>query len=394
MINVYSEIETLKKVLVHKPGNELRYVTPDRLEELLFAGLIDVDEAQIEHDGFVKILKDNGVEVVYLEELAAEAYDGCTDEEKSAFIDQFLDESNVADEYREICKKFILEVDNSIELMQLLMAGITKYDVKLDDAPTFIIDGMPNLYFTRDPFASVGNGITLHNMKYKTRKRETIFAQLIFSKHQDYKDTPKYYYRDDEYTLEGGDVFPYSNEDLVIGVSERTTMDAVKLVAKRIFENEECQYKRVWAINVPKNPHLMHLDTWLTKVDYSKFLYSPNLMGELKMWEIVEENGEIVAKEFNASIEEFLEKITGEKPTMIPVAGNHKQYEVDIETNFDATNFITIAPGVVVGYHRNKETVKALEEAGVKVLTFKGNELSIGMGSARCMTMPLYRQED
>lgn len=418
-INVYSEIGKLKKVLVHRPGDELKYVTPQRMDELLMSAVIEPQEAQREHDLFTKILRDNGVEVVELANLVAEMYDFLSQSEKEEFLSQWLKEASWGKKTsidplqieKSLNKKvydYIKSIKPTRKMVDKLMAGVLLSEIgekpillnpntKDEKIIDLVVDPMPNLYFTRDPFASVGNGITLHNMKYPTRKRETIFAQWIFSKHPEYKEIPKFISnRSGNETIEGGDVFIYSKDVLAIGVSERTNMEAILRIASNIQKDENCKFKKIVAINVPPMKNLMHLDTWLTMLDKDLFLYSGNIKSSLKVWEIdlTKPVTSESAKLSTAKLGDVLSKIVGEKVRMIPICGNDAcQIDIDIETHFDGTNYLAIAPGVVVGYDRNRKTQKALEDAGVKVLSFEGNQLSLGMGSARCMSMPLVREE-
>lgn len=288
-INVYSEIGTLKKVLVHTPGQEIDYLTPQRLDELLFSAILDPIRAREEHQKFIEILKSEGVEVVQLSELTAEAYNAASAEAKEAFINKWLDESipALSDANRKVVYNYLKGMEkDTVKMIRKMMAGILAREVNVESSVELIVDPMPNLYFTRDPFASVGNGITLHHMFRPTRRRETIFADLIFSQHPDYKTTPKYYDRSMNYSIEGGDVFIYNEKTLVVGVSERTEKDAIQTLAESIKNNSEVKFETIYAINVPKMSNLMHLDTWLTMLDYDKFLYSPNMMGVLKIWKI------------------------------------------------------------------------------------------------------------
>lgn len=395
-INVYSEIGTLKKVLVHTPGQEIDYLTPQRLDELLFSAILDPIRAREEHQKFIEILKSEGVEVVQLSELTAEAYNAASAEAKEAFINKWLDESipALSDPNRKVVYNYLKGMEkDTVKMIRKMMAGILAREVNVESSVELIVDPMPNLYFTRDPFASVGNGITLHHMFRPTRRRETIFADLIFSQHPDYKTTPKYYDRSMNYSIEGGDVFIYNEKTLVVGVSERTEKDAIQTLAESIKNNSEVKFETIYAINVPKMSNLMHLDTWLTMLDYDKFLYSPNMMGVLKIWKIDLKASKIEWHEINEPLTNFLSSVIGKEATLVPVAGEGAtQIDIDVETNFDATNYLVIKPGVVVGYDRNRKTNEALTKAGIKVHSWNGDQLSLGMGSARCMSMPLYRE--
>lgn len=402
-INVYSEIGVLKKVLIHRPGRELSYLTPKRLDELLFSAILEVETAQKEHDAFTNLLKSNGVECVELADIVAETYDSVDKQTQNAFVEKWLDESEpkLTNQLRQSVKEYILSFKPTRKMIDLMMAGITAKELVDAGKPVdknaneLVVDPMPNLYFTRDPYASIGNGASIHTMKYKTRQRETIFADFVFTNHKDYKNTPIYFSRNQgkDLTIEGGDVFIYNEQTLVVGVSERTTLETIETIAKNIKANNSTSFEKIVAINVPPMPNLMHLDTWLTMLDTDKFLYSPNMLSVLKVWYIDLTKDSIKAVEQNKDIKTVLREIIGKEPIMIPVAGDGaSQMDVDIETHFDATNYLVIAPGVVVGYDRNKKTEAALKKAGIKVLSFTGNQLSLGMGSARCMSMPMYRE--
>ncbi|MBR3348284.1 MAG: arginine deiminase [Mycoplasmataceae bacterium] len=396
-INVYSEIGELEEVLVHTPGDEIRHVAPSRLEELLFSAELEPDTAIKEHKSFVKILKEHGVKVVQLVDLCSATYDAVSEDIQEEFIEDWLNqaEPKLNIEHRELVKKYLKSSKNTKEMIKKMISGIRAKELNIKQKESLIVDPMPNLYFTRDPFASIGNGISLNSMKYKTRKREVLFSRFIFTHNKKYKNVPRYFDEDStELTIEGGDIFIYNEETLVIGNSERTNHKAIISIAKNIKNNKECKFKKIIVINVPPMPNLMHLDTWITMLDYDKFLYSPNMMTVLKFWEIDLQKEEIELVEKNENLEKILHSIIGKKPILIPVGGKDAdQLDIDIETHFDATNYLAIKPGVVIGYDRNKKTQKALKEAGIKVLPFEGDQLSLGMGSARCMSMPLIRKD-
>lgn len=359
---------------------------------------MEPDSAIAEHKRFVQLLKDNGIKVIQLDELFAKTFDLVSESVKQSFIERWLDECEpkLDATLRAKVKEYILELKakSSKKMVRVMMAGIDKKELGIELDRDLVVDPMPNLYFTRDPFASVGNGISLHHMKYVTRQRETIFSEFIFDNNLDYNTVPRWFDRKDEGRIEGGDVFIYSADTLVVGVSERTNKEAINVMARKIAADKEVKFKRIYAINVPPMPNLMHLDTWLTMLDKNKFLYSPNMLSVLKVWRIDLNDPDFVWHEIEGSLEEILEQIIGMKPILIPIAGKGaSQLDIDIETHFDGTNYLTIAPSVVVGYSRNEKTEKALKAAKVKVLSFEGNQLSLGMGSARCMSMPLIRED-
>ncbi|AZG68587.1 arginine deiminase [Mycoplasma struthionis] len=397
-IHVYSEIGELESVLVHEPGREIDYITPARLDELLFSAILESHDARKEHQGFVAELKKQGVNVVELTDLVTETYELASPEAKAKLMEEFLEDSDpvLSEVERKAVKDFLLSRKSTREMVEFMMAGLTKYDLGIESERELVVDPMPNLYFTRDPFASVGNGVTIHYMRYKVRQRETLFSRFIFSNHPKLTSTPWYYDPSLKLSIEGGDVFVYNNDTLVVGVSERTDLETITLLAKNIKANKECEFKRIVGINVPKWTNLMHLDTWLTMLDKDKFLYSPIANDVFEFWDYDLVNGgdEPQPVKSGLPLEGLLASIINKKPVLIPIAGEGASLiDIERETHFDGTNYLAIKPGVVIGYSRNEKTNAALEKAGIKVLPFHGNQLSLGMGNARCMSMPLARKD-
>ena len=226
-INVYSEIGNLKKVLLHRPRKELENLMPEYLDRLLFDDIPYLNIAQEEHDAFAQIFRDKGVEVVYLEDLAAESL--INDEVKSKFIDEYIEEAGIK-ENREtgILKEYFLSFSDNKAMVLKMMEGIRKSEIKeykgpglaefLSDQYPFIIDPMPNLYFTRDPFASIGNRVSIHKMLTVTRNRETLFGKYIFNYNPLYKGTKLFYDRTEDYSLEGGDILVLNKETIAVGI--------------------------------------------------------------------------------------------------------------------------------------------------------------------------------
>ena len=233
-ICVRSEIKPLKKVLLHRPGRELLHLTPDRLPELLFDDIPFLKVAQQEHDAFAQILRSNGAEVVYLEDLMAEVLK-LHPEQTKPFLYQWLSEGNIKTRrWQDKLYEYLIGNFEGKALVEKTMEGITLKEMggasaySLQDliapADDLIVDPMPNLYFTRDPFASVGTGVFLHKMRFPTRCRETIYADYIFRFHPDFEGLVKRYYdRDGHANIEGGDVLNLTEDTLAIGISQRTS---------------------------------------------------------------------------------------------------------------------------------------------------------------------------
>ncbi len=407
VINVKSEIKPLKKVLLHRPGKELLNLTPDTLERLLFDDIPYLPVAREEHDQFARILRDNGIEVVYLEDLMTETLEFNPDL-RDSFIKQFIYEAGVrTPKYRSLVYEFLSSITSNRQLILKTMEGINIKEVVLEKAKRgkslvdmiepdsqFIVDPMPNLYFTRDNFASIGNGITLNRMYSETRNRETIYAEYIFNYHPEYKDTPKYFDRYNEYNIEGGDVLNLSDKVLGIGISQRTSANAIEMLARNIFNDPDTTIETILAFNIPESRAFMHLDTVFTQIDYDKFTYHPGIMSSLKVFEITkgEKEDEINVKSRSGSLEKILEDYLGRDIILIPCAGGD-MVSAEREQWNDGSNTLAIAPGVVIVYDRNNVTNEVLRRFGIKVIEMRSAELSRGRGGPRCMSMPLIRED-
>lgn len=410
-INVTSEIKPLKKVLLHRPGNELLNLTPDTLGNLLFDDIPYLPVAQREHDEFARVLKENGVEVLYLEKLVAEVL-SLSDEIREEFIKQFIFEAGIrTPKYRDLVFQYLNSFKDEYELVLKTMEGIQIYEINraqrkdekslvdlVTEETDFLADPMPNLYFTRDNFASIGRGISLNKMYSITRNRETIYAEYIFKYHPDFKgQVDKYYDRDLPYHIEGGDILNLNDHILAVGISQRTTAEAIDQLAKNLFKDEKCKIDTVLAFNIPNSRAFMHLDTVFTQVDRNKFTYHPGIVDTLQVFEITEGNIEdsdedLNVVEINDTLENILSSYLKIPVTLIPCAGGDKVASEREQWN-DGSNTLCIAPGVVVVYDRNVITNEVLRENGLKVLEIPGAELSRGRGGPRCMSMPLIRED-
>ena len=397
-IDVRSEIGPLKRVLLHRPGRELENLMPEYIGRLLFDDIPYLKTAQEEHDAFCALLREHGAEVVYLTDLTAEAL--ADDGVKDAFLREYLAEAGIRGEKRTAMILDYFKEMSTHNMVDKLMEGVRKSEVRgygrknltdyLDDYYPFVLDPIPNLYFTRDPFAAIGSGVSIHRMSTVTRGRETLFAKYIFQYHPKYKGVPVWYDRGADATVEGGDVLVLSGQVVAIGISQRTQPWAIERLAKKLLD--EAGFAKVLAIDIPKNRAFMHLDTVFTMVDRDKFTIHPNITGSLRVFVLEQaETGRLSITEERGSLEDLLREHLGlDRVTLIPCGGGSVIDAAREQWN-DGSNTLCIAPGKVVVYSRNHVTNRAMEDAGVQVLTIPSSELSRGRGGPRCMTMPLVR---
>ena len=398
-----SEIGRLRKVMLHRPGRELENLMPEYLERLLFDDIPYLKVAQAEHDAFAQCLRDNGAEVVYLRDLVEETIAPL--ELRQELTEQFLDEAGLENHrIREILRDYFASMERG-ELVDAMMAGVRKSDVRgfetgkladylsfrSDDYP-FLIDPMPNLYFTRDPFATIGSGVSLHRMHTVTRNRETLFGKFIFQYHPVYKDAPKWYDRGETSSLEGGDILILSPEVIAVGISQRTEEDSIDKFAHTVLSISRT-FQKILAFNIPKTRSFMHLDTVFTMVDRNKFTVHPNILSEITVYVMELEEGRVHIREEQGRLEDILKEHLGLDQVTLIKCGSDSPIDAAREQWSDGSNTLAIAPGEVVVYERNYVTNRILEDNGITVHTIPCSELSRGRGGPRCMSMPFVRDD-
>lgn len=406
-INVKSEIGELKTVLLHRPGEEVENLTPEYLGRLLFDDIPYLPVVQKEHDDFADALRNRGVEVLYLEKLVAEAL--ASEEVKLQFVDQMLKESKATvNGAGEALREYLLSFSTS-DMVDKIMAGVRKSEIEeskkvhlyeiMGDHYPFLLDPMPNLYFTRDPAASIGNGLTINMMREPARRRESMFMDYIIKYHPRFAghDVPVWLNRDYEFPIEGGDELVLSKDTIAIGVSARSSARAIEKLAVNLFKRQE-EIKRVVAVEIPKSRAFMHLDTVFTMVDYDKFTIHPAIQGpegdmRIYILERNTEDPELVTISERTNLTETLKEVLGlSEIALLPCGGGDIIVSAREQWN-DGSNTLTIAPGVVVTYDRNEVSNALLRENGIEVIEVVGSELVRGRGGPRCMSMPLYRTD-
>ena len=407
-ICVRSEINPLKKVLLHRPGKELLNLTPDTLAELLFDDIPFLRVAQEEHDAFAQILRDNGTEVVYLEDLMTDVL-SLNPKLVEPFLRQWLFEGNIKTRrWQDKCLEYLTSHFQGKALVEKTMEGITLKEMgdaaraySLQDlvAPPddLVVHPMPNLYFTRDPFASVGTGVFLHKMYSVTRCRETIYADYIFKYHPDFEGlVTRYYDRDLHANIEGGDVLNLTEDTLAIGISQRTCPDAIEAAARNLFTDPEARIRTVLAFDIPKSRAFMHLDTVFTQIDVNKYTVHPAILGPLTVYEITSDRddpADLHIKRVDSDLKHILERYTHVDNVELIFCGGDDLIAAAREQWNDGSNTLCIAPGKIVVYQRNDVSNAILRDAGLTVLEMPSAELSRGRGGPRCMSMPLIRAE-
>lgn len=399
-LSIESEISPLKTVLLHRPGQELENLTPNRLEELLFDDIPFLEIAQQEHDYFAAKLEELGVTVVYLENLVAEVLIDKTIRKR--FIEEFFSLANLNQSNFKVA---IVDYLNSLtpqEITKKLISGIKKDELTYIDKSfsayinrdyLFAIAPLPNLYFTRDPAFILGNRVNFNKMHAFARQRETLFTKYIFTYHSQFKTDHAYDWMTSQYSIEGGDVLVLTKDTLAIGISQRTQAQALEILAQTLFFNEDDQkIKKILVFHIPSSRAFMHLDTVFTQVDYDKFAMHPGIVEYTDIYELTgNQYQRLQYRQLSGSTDTILSTVLDQKVTIFQ-CGGHDIVSSRREQWSDGANTLTVKPGEVLVYQRNKVTNQVLQDGGINIHPIPCSELSRGRGGPRCMSMPLIRK--
>lgn len=404
-IHVYSEIGKLKTVMLHRPGKELENLAPDILHRMLIDDIPYLKIAQEEHDAFAHVLRQQGIKVLYLEDLLAESL---TDEKvRRAFLDQLLDESSIKkqDPLHQLLLNYLQELLTK-EMVKTVIAGIRKSaihnstpslaDLAEDPDYPLYLDPMPNVYFTRDQQAAIGSGMTINRMTFRARRRESLFMETILKNHPDFKNATIPVWRDRYHhgRLEGGDELVLNNHVLAVGISQRTSATAITDLAHNLFDHSS--YDTILAIKIPHNHAMMHLDTVFTMINYNQFTVHPFILdkaGKIDIYVLQpDDHNGVKITEKNDLVQVLKENLHLSELDLIPTGGGDPIAAPREQWN-DGSNTLAIAPGEVVTYDRNYVSNDLLRKHGIIVHEIRSSELSRGRGGPRCMSCPLIRED-
>jgi arginine deiminase len=391
-----TEVGQLRTVLLHRPGNELRRLTPRNSANLLFDGIPWVGRAQEEHDGFAAALRDRGVEVLYLRDLLVETLE--VDEARTLVIGSAVHAGQVGPALAATLRRYLSGLASE-ELAEVVMAGLAKDELpsnegvlaRLARPEDFVVPPLPNLLFTRDSSVWVHDHVCVAQPSMSARRPEAALTRAIYRFHPRFVGTPMLYgdgVMNDEGGFEGGDVLALAPGVVAVGVGQRTTPAGVETFARRGFD--EGLVHTVLAVPIAQERATMHLDTVCTMVDIDAVVMYPAVADTLVAYPITPgDDGELVIEGPMPFLESAAKAMAIDALRLIDtgldaVTAEREQWD-------DGNNTLALAPRLCVAYERNTETNARLEAAGIEVVAISGSELGSGRGGPRCMSCPIVR---
>lgn len=386
-----SEVGRLRTVLLHRPGAELKRLTPRNNDQLLFDGVPWVGRAQEEHDAFAQALRDHGVEVLYVADLLQETLRGAA--ARSAAIGAVVHDVRLGQTLERIVDGHLHDL-GPVELAETLIAGITQRELasgeglvhRMMDEHDFVVGPMPNLLFTRDSSVWIRDRVAVTSPSMPVRRRESELMRIIYAQHPRFAGIETVYQPGSEW-LEGGDVLLLAPGVLAIGVGQRTTAAGVESLARKVFSAQTVH--TVLAVPIAQERATMHLDTVCTMVDHDAVLMYPPVAHSLQAATVTAGEAGPVVGELRPFLAAAADAMRIDRLRVIdtgldPVTAEREQWD-------DGNNTLAVGPRLTVAYERNVETNARLESAGIEVIRVAGSELGSGRGGPRCMSCPVRR---
>lgn len=412
-LNVHSEIGSLRKVLVHRPGAETqRYSHGEFLQTFPLRASyssFDLSKAQAEHDHLVAILQDHGVEVVELVDLVAEAL-SANPTARERLIAAYLKDCRIeGGELTEAARAYLDASETEKQLTNRLLRGIRYSDTDLIapecfplahktggsfDPETFLASPLSTAFFVRDPMNVIGSGVTLNHMYWHDRNREVDLFETLADLSPHFANAPQWFRHNSSFHLEGGDILNIDKKTIAVGLSERTEAAAIDVLCRELLsEYSESPIESVFVFTVPQIGNRLHLDTYLSRIDYDTFVVDPIFANEANAYHLSSNGGTPSVEVLDGSMADILSCMLGDGAVRLVELDTSQSTRMELEYSNGATGMLCLAPGNLCVCEENMLTNSILEKAGMTLHPTSIQELTVGFGGPGSLCLPLWRDD-
>lgn len=412
-ININSEVGRLRKVLLHRPGAEVENMTPKDAQRALYSDILNLNIAQEEYkqlDGVLSKVAD----VVYVKDLLQKVLDN--DLERQSLIGKICVTEGVTSYFDTLMQM------PSQELARALIEGLP---ARMDSLTAFLNEDhyalfpLYNFYFTRDASVTIGNNALICRMANKVRMRESLIMEAIYKGSGEFQcsiiNAHNFQPGNKDIYMEGGDILIAREDILLIGNGVRTSTQGIDMLIANLCHNTPKGKRHVLVQQLPSSPEsFIHLDMVFTLLDHDKcMVFEPLILrdNQYQTVHITIDNGKVSNISSVPNLVRTLKKLGMDLEPVI-CGGSADVWNQEREQWHSGANFFAFAPGKVLSYARNTNTLNELSKHGFEIIpawdvihgkasvdgekrcvvTIEGSELPRGGGGARCMTMPLVRE--